>query len=222
VVYATLLGSPQSREITLASLAVHEGDTSTVTGVAVLGSKQRIRWKGGPDGLTVTLPDEAYSKIATVIKITGRNLRGFHTVTSSQAPTVSPGPSGEYTLRAADAEIHGSSLRTEDRAGTTNLGYWDDADDWASWTVAFRSPGSYAVVASVAAESQQTSFTVELFGRKLSAEVPVTGSWDSYWDLTVGTVVVSHAGKATVSVRPAGTALWHAMNLRSLTLRPVP
>jgi alpha-L-fucosidase len=225
-VYATLMGRPEGREITLAALGKREGDEGTVSGVSLLGSRQKVEWSQGPDGLHVTLPAETFSDIATVLKVRGRRLRGFKSIpvpapaAKRPAPTVTGDASGIYQLKADLAEVPEGSIQVETKDGIANLGYWDNPDA-VSWNVDFAAPGGYEVVATVAAESGSRSLEIEVGGVKRSFTVPSTGAWDKFVAVTVGTFQVSQAGKTKVTARPSDPATWRPMNLRALTFRKV-
>ncbi|RYG21012.1 hypothetical protein EON82_19530, partial [bacterium] len=169
-VYATLMGRPLDREVTLASLAKHAGDTARITGVSLLGTSEKVDWRWEADGLHVTLPVGTRSEIASVLKITGRNLRGFKSIPLPEAPPVTVDQMGDYHLTAALAETHGTGVNTEERGGSTNLGFWDSPSDWVSWSVEFREAGIYEAVATVASV-QPSSFTVEAGGTKRTVAV---------------------------------------------------
>ena len=224
-VYATLMGAPEGRQITLRALAKGPEDGARIVGVRLLGAKGEVHWTQEADGLHVTLPDDArLSKIATVLKVTGHALRDFRTIPKDEAESPKPGPTiaateGRYELRADLAEIHGGDLRTEEREGQANLGFWDNPLDFAIWNVDF-APGTYEAVATVAT-AEATSLEVELAGGRRTVPVPSTGGWERFADVSVGRFTVATAGKAPVVARPSNPATWRAMNLRRLTFRKV-
>jgi alpha-L-fucosidase len=222
-VYATLMGAPGSREITLASFAKGTADSGQVRDVALLGSKLKPAWSLTPEGLRVTLPAEAkLSDIALVLKISGDNLRSFTpTQPASTTPVVvvNVDASGDYVLGAASAKTHGDGIQIEDKDGASNLGYWDSASDFASWTVNFTSTGTYQIIASVANPNPPTPFTVNVDGLDMPGTAPTTGDYGKFEDVTLATVAVTKTGKRQVTIKPADPSTWHAINLRSLTLK---
>ena len=224
-VYATLMGPPEGRQIVLASLAKGPEDGARVAGVRLLGSKEPLNWNQGVDGLHVTLPAGGFSKIATVLKITGQSLRDFRSIPKEAEEVRKPAPTitatdGRYELRADLAEIHGGDLSTETRDGLANLGFWDNPLDFATWNVDF-APGTYEAVATVAA-GEATSLEVEVADGRKTFPVPSTGGWERFVDVPVGRFTVAAGGKATVVARPSNPATWRAMNLRRIVLRKAP
>ena len=220
-VYATLMGRPDAGEVVLESLAHMPDAKATITGVKVLGAKRATRWTWARDGLHVLMPDEAHSDIATVLKITGRDLRGFPIeVPSTPAPrTVSADADGNFTLTATVAQTHGDGVQVESKDGVDNLGYWDNPDDWASWTVNVPGPGAYQVLLSVSTGAGETAFDLDVAGSHNPVFAPNTGDWGKYEEIFLPNIRFDKGGKVVVSVRPLDRAKWKPMNLRSLVFK---
>ena len=227
-VYATLMGKPSSEEIVLGAMAKGPGDNAEVDGVSVLGSHARPVWRLGADGLHVTVPaDASLGDIAVVLKISGRNLHGFRPLPpAASAPPVviNAEANGDYVLGAAAAQTHGDGIQVEEKAGVSNLGYWDSASDFASWSVNFSSTGTYEVIASVGTPNPPTPITVTVVtstGSSVTGTAPSTGSWDSFTDVSLGTISITKATQREVTVKPVSAASWHAINLRAIRFRRV-
>ena len=154
-----------------------------------------------------------------MIKITGSKLREFSLPATAAAPPVHVNSAGNYDLLAARAETHGDAIQVEGDAGKENLGFWDNPDDWASWTVDFASSGTYEVSALASAGTGPTAFNMEVSGQKLTVSVPATGSWAAYIHLAVGRITLPKMGKYVISVKAADHASWKPMNLRGLVFR---
>src|SRR5581483_3506048 len=169
--YVSALGWPEDRRLLIRSLAQFPGVTGRITNVSLLGHRGRIAWKHGADGLAVELPAEKHSEYAIVLKVTGRNLRGFKPeLAVPPTPAVQPDDRGGYTLGAEQADTHGA-LHTEDRGGQANLGFWDNASDSASWKVHFPHPGTYRVTASTATVHPEARLVLEATGDKTEGTV---------------------------------------------------
>ena len=126
---------------------------------------------------------------------------------------------GVFQLAAAHAVTHGA-VRYEPGGEHDNLGYWDNPADWAEWPIQVPKPGKFHVTALVAAMGTGT-FTVGAGGQSVTGSAPNTGSYAYYQSVDLGTLIVTQAGLVSVSLRPVADG-WHAMNLKSLTLTPVP
>lgn len=224
--YATIMATARAGAMTIASLGKQPGDKGVVTGVSLVGYRGRLEWKQDASGLHVVLPNHPYSPIATVLKVTGRDLRDFHSVRSADTakvptPTILPNAAGVLELKAESAEISEGGPATETKNGVVNLGFWDNPLGFVAWNVEITTPGTYEMVATVATEGAATALDVEIGATKLTLAVPTTGSWEKFVDLPVGRFTVSQAGKMRVFARPSKPASWQPLNLRSLTLKKV-
>jgi alpha-L-fucosidase len=221
--YATLMGKPSEGAVTLVSLGKHEGDTSAITGVSLLGSHEKLQWNQDADGLHVTLPSGPYSDIATVLKVQGKDLRGFKSIPLPMRPAMPTviGTNGVYELKADLADSSEGGPQVETRDNLPNLGFWDNPLTEVSWNVDFAAAGVYDVTASVATENAGTALDVDLMGTKQTFQVPGTGSWGSFVSVPVGRFTIASPGKTKVIARPNNPATWHPMNLRGLTFRKV-
>ena len=47
---------------------------------------------------------------------------------------ITPDAKGKLVFAAAAAQLHGNNIKTEAVGDQENIGYWDDAKDWASWS----------------------------------------------------------------------------------------
>lgn len=223
MIYATLMGKPGSREVSLVSLSKGPGDTAAIQNVSLLGTKGKVEWNWDAGGLHATLPEGERSDIATVFKITGRDLRGFHSIplpAKPPVPVVSV-TNGEYRLNAELADLGDGKLATELRGIIVNLGFWDDPKDQAAWTVDFTEPGTYEAFATVAS-LETTALEVELGDQKATLSAAPTGAWDRFVELPVGTFRVTAVGKVRVVARPSDPSPWRPLNLIKLLFRKVP
>jgi hypothetical protein len=115
--------------------------------------------------------------------------------------------------------MHGN-LKEETRGGQANIGFWDSPKDWASWKVNFKQPGKFKIAASCATVHSGVSISVEAAGQKLTSNVPATGDWEKFEELTLGTIDIKQGGEQTLSIRPSDAKTWKAINLRRIVLAP--
>jgi alpha-L-fucosidase len=220
-VYATLMGSPSSRELVLASFAKGAADLGLVKGVRLLGSSSKLDWKLSADGLHVTLPDTKFSDIAVVLKISGESLRSFHPlapVPADPPKVVSALPNGNFLLDPGTVQTHEGAIRVETRGGGSDIGYWQDPSDYVSWLVDFPAAGTYQVTSLIATPLTPTSLALGLGNTKLIVQTPTTTSWDTYQEVSFGTIVVLSAGKQELTLKAADPAKWNAVNIREVRL----
>jgi alpha-L-fucosidase len=219
--YAFVMGWPTEKQITIRSLAKLPGVTGKISDVTLLGYSGRLKWTHDAEGLTIQVPDMKPCDYAVAFKIAGEDLRGFKP--EQAAPTagtiVQPDAAGTYTLAPDTADMHGS-LREEARGGRSNIGFWDNGKDWASWKVNVKQPGKFKVTADCATVHPGSSLAVEAAGQKLTANVRQTGAWDNFQEFDVGTLEIKEAGEQAVNVRPGDPQTWKAINLRQVALAP--
>lgn len=136
-----------------------------------------------------------------------------------------PNAAGALTLAAEDAATHGF-MHYEPSAELDDLGWWGNPDDWAEWAVQVAKPGKFHVTALVAAQATGGAFTVAARSGAVTSDsvqgsVPNTGSYFNYKTIDLGTLTLTQAGKTMISVHPVAAG-WPGMNLKSLTLTPLP
>ena len=127
---------------------------------------------------------------------------------------------GASTLSGADAQVTGSAQYEADK---DCVGYWTDASSTVSWKPNVQRAGRYAVALTYACDrgSGGSTFTVACAGSRLTGTVAETGSWTTFRTLDLGTLELG-PGSQTVTVRASSKPGLAVMNLRSLTLKPVP
>jgi alpha-L-fucosidase len=225
--YAILLGQPTD-DITIACLASDQqlagGD---VTKVSMLGLDGELEFNQTEDGLQVKVPTECPTEHAVALKIEGLKIQGFEPKidelmrgnlwkTERQLP-LTKFRDGKAVLSAGDAVLTGSGINTENRDnGKLNIGYWDDADEFASWQVEFAEVGEYTVSARIAAMSAG-AFTIHAGDAQLAAQSKVTGDWGAFETISLGTIKIAAPGKVVLSVKP-DPKNWAAMNLSQIEL----
>ncbi len=101
----------------------------------------------------------------------------------------------------------------EQHGSRSNLGFWDNSSDWASWNVDFTRPGVYKVTARCALPEGESEVALQVAGRQLVGKVTHTGSWDDFGDVALGTVQIANAGVQEVTIRPRDANTWKAVNL---------
>ncbi len=215
--YAIALGWPDDETFTIKSLAKTDDATvNQIKRVELLGHKGKLKFTQTTDGLIVTLPGEKLSDLTCSLKITGSNLKPV--IASVTPKVVAPDAKGQLTFTADDATLHGETIKLEEQGGKPDIGYWDKADEWVSWTAQIRQPGTYQVSTTIAAASGPAEFIIGVGDKTLAATSPQTAGWDQFLTSDLGTITISKPGKLTVSVRAKDAASWKAMNLNSVRL----
>jgi hypothetical protein len=99
-----------------------------------------------------------------------------------------------------------------------DIGYWDKADEWVSWTAQIPKAAAFKVSVTVATLNTDASFVVEVGGEKVSAQAPVTGGWDKFQTIDLGQIQIRQPGDLMVKVAAIDAANWKAINLNSVQL----
>jgi Tfp pilus assembly protein PilF len=122
-------------------------------------------------------------------------------------------------LRAADARRHGPSLYLTPAGNLIN---WHSPNDYPEWLVKGARPGKYSLSLTYALQAGFGGNYVVAVGKQtLRGQSRETGGWQVYKTVKLGPVTLP-AGDTTVTVRPEGPFQRALMDLRSLTLTPVP
>lgn len=213
--YAMILGWPQDGQVLIRSLAKPAGENiNNFTSVSLLGFDGKLEWKQTPEGLAVTFPAKKPCDYVYSLKLEGTDLKPV------EIPVVVPvahaDAQGNYALKPEDAEIHGDQLKSEEKAGEQNLGYWDRGSDWASWKVKFEKAGTFQITTAAAAPQEGAEIVIEAAGQQFPVKIAKTDNWDAFSPVTVGKIEIKQAGELEVKVRPADSANWKAINLRAV------
>ena len=211
--YAIALGWPADGKVLIKSLA-QAGD-SKVKKVSLLGSKEKVAWTQTTTGLVVSLPAKQVSRYTCAFKINGAKLAPAPI--AAETVYVQPDASGNVTLLADTAETHGS-VNTEQRGGQSNLGFWDNPQDYVTWTANGIVPGTYKLSVSSASPNPGTDLLVEVGGKRQAVRVPGTGDWADFKVSDLGTLGITQSGTVEIAIRPADAKTWKPLNLRWVKL----
>src|ERR1039458_341552 len=222
--YAIAMGWPDNGKFVIKSLAkTDDSSVNKIKRVGLLGYQGKLKFTQTAEGLIVTLPAARLSDLTCSLKITGSNLKPVTPPVT--APVIRPDSKGDVFLSATNAELHGSQIQLETQGGLPDIGYWDKGDEWVSWTAQIPKAGTFNVSATVATLNAEASFVVEVGGQTISAQAPVTGSWEKFQPVDLGRIQIKQPGDLTVKVRAKDKATWKAINLNSVKLtltEPVP
>ncbi|HVM62815.1 MAG TPA: alpha-L-fucosidase [Verrucomicrobiae bacterium] len=169
------------------------------------------------DGVVIQLPASAPDPIASVV------VAEIDEKPDVLAQPITPADDGTIRLTAADADIHGSTLKLEGRR-EANLGQWTNEKDFVSWPVRIADPGSYRVDVVYACETNTAGsrFIVGIGDdQMLQGEVAATGpKAGTYKTFSLGTVNIEKPGLMDVTVQPVSKPGPTVMNLSAVILDP--
>ena len=133
-----------------------------------------------------------------------------------------PDKEGVITVRARTAHVHGVMLRYEPLPHKDTLGYWVNAEDWASFEFEAKTPGKFDVEVLVGCGngSGGSEVAVSVGGQQLTFQVEETGGFQNFVPRTIGTVTLDKEGRQTLAVKPIKKPGLAVMDLRQIRLVP--
>lgn len=216
--YAIALGWPDNGRLLVRSLAKPVAqDINNISSIRLLGYKGKLQWRQSPEGLTVNMPAQKPSDYAVTLKLEGKDLKPVEFAPTAQI--VQPDQTGALTLSADTAELHGDLINQEDKAGQTNIGFWDRPAEFISWQARLVKPGAYTVSANCSALSESV-LVLEAAGQTIETKVPVTGDWAKFSTWEIGRLDIKEPSDILVKLRPRNAATWKPINLRWVKLGP--
>ena len=115
----------------------------------------------------------------------------------------------------------GNTLHVAAEGDLRYLAGFNSKDNWAEWSLQVPKAGRYQVELSYACDNQNGGdFVVSSGKESLKAKSTGTGGWSAWKPLAAGQLQLA-AGTVTITLKPTKTT-GGLMNLRSLTLTPVP
>jgi alpha-L-fucosidase len=198
-----------------------EGLRTKVLSARALDGKEKLQVTsaaGSPGTVYFSRPAKL-DTYATTVEV---KLAGPAVVDAPVAPTIPAGAGGAYTLKAADAEVHGETARYEPDGDKNAIGYWTNAGDYVTWVCNVPAAGKYAVSVTFACEngSDSSAYMVSAGKSSVAGKVSGTGSWTAFQEKSLGTIDLP-AGKSTVAVKVTSKPGYAVMNLRQVKLTPV-
>lgn len=200
-------------------LALPGLQTQVLAARALAGDEPlEVHQAAGAEPVTYIQRPARLDPIATVIEL---KLGGKPQV-SVTAPSQKPDAAGQFSLQAADAEIHGGTAQYEKGADRDNIGFWVDPKDYVTWEIDAPAAGVYHVELTYACPegTEGSEFTVGVEGgQAVRGTVRATGSWGTFQPFLVGDLSLK-AGRNTLSVRPVTMPHGAVMNLQRVRLWP--
>ena len=164
----------------------------------------------------ITVGEQAPDPVAAVVVL---EIEGAADV---RIPSVTQMADGAVLLLPVDADIHGTA-QVENKAGQDNIGFWTDPSCFVTWQCKVTQPGQFEVEITSACEGQGGSeYTVSAGQESIKDTVAGTGGWDTFKTRKIGVLSIPAAGVVEIAVKPLNLKTAGVMNLRSLSLKPVP
>jgi mono/diheme cytochrome c family protein len=168
--------------------------------------------------------------VAAVRKLTADRSKPFtveelYSATQADAPITHTGAHvasqlGEIVLDPATAQLHGNGIHIDCYPTGLDIGYWDNWQDWVSWTLPPLKAGNYTIIARASSPDQTRDFRIHIANQDLPGTTAKTTAWDDYKDIPLGTVHLDPTADTSIEFHPASADHWGPTNLSSIRLQP--
>ncbi len=179
--------------------------------LVVAGERPQLRVEQVGDDVVVAVPQTAPDAISSTVRVT---IAGPPEV---KAAPLGQAADGSVTLSAAEAVLHGETIKFEEGDKRNCIGYWMNEGDWAEWPFRVDQPGKFTITAEVASTGFGT-FEVAVGGQTFTVTGPNTKDYGQFVTLRIGQVALGE-GAATLSVKPV-KGDWQPINLKGVVLKP--
>jgi alpha-L-fucosidase len=179
----------------------------------LLAEKSDLPAQNSADGVVVTVPALAPDPISSTVVLRIQGALDIESIVP-----LAQDDDGSISLMAADATLHGDTVKYENGDGKDNVGFWTNPQDWIDWTFQVTKPGRFKVTAEIAAQGAG-SFQLVLGNQTLKGTAPVTGDYTRFRRIDLGTLEMAQSGKVSVAVKPIAEG-WQPINLKSMRLLP--
>jgi alpha-L-fucosidase len=175
-----------------------------------------LRTTKTPEGVEIHLPASAPDPIASVIAL---DVEGE--IAPIEAPPVAQADDASLLLNAADAVLHGPSIKLEGHKDP-NIGFWSNLNDSVTWQAKISKPGEFAVSLNLACAPGHDGgeFTFTAGSGKLSGKTTATAGWNDYKSMEIGRIRLEQPGTVAIEIKATKKPGLGLMNLRSVTLKP--
>ncbi|TWT84413.1 Alpha-L-fucosidase [Planctomycetes bacterium CA13] len=124
------------------------------------------------------------------------------------------------TLQADTAVLDGEKVQQQEKAGRTNIGYWDNATESAHWLMRVNEPGYYQVRAEAASANGTTALRVSVNHQNASISIAKSRSWDNPQWNDGEAIEFTEPGIYHVMLKPEDPSTWKAVNVWQLQFQP--
>ncbi|SHK18374.1 hypothetical protein SAMN02745181_3368 [Rubritalea squalenifaciens DSM 18772] len=138
-------------------------------------------------------------------------------------PVIHPDAAGQVELKAKDAQLHGEpEIRYNLYEGKPNIGWWNEESQYLSWKTKGVSAGSYQVVLEYSrAPEAKLQLELKAGEQTLLGEVPPTGGWGKWSELSLGVLELSSSEVSELELRAITPDGGEVVNLVRVTLTSV-
>lgn len=196
------------------------GLQTPVRSAIVIATGEKLKVDKLADGsLSISKPSSLDS-VSTAIAL---NLAAAPVVIEPEV-LIAAGADGAFSLDASEANLSGATIQVESRGNQSNIGYWTEASDAASWKVKAGAAGSFAVSLDYSCEpgSEGSTFELQVDGSPsgVTGAIAKTASWLDYKDMSLDGTLTLNPGTHVIKIVAKSKPGQAVMNLRRIRLMP--
>lgn len=196
------------------------GLQTPVRSATVVATGEKLRVERLADGRLSIGKPSSLDSVSTAIAL---NLAAAPVVIEPEV-LIAARPDGAFSLDASEATLSGSTIQVESRGNRSNIGYWTDASDAASWKLKASAAGSFAVSLDYSCEpgSEGSTFELQVDGTPsgVTGSIAKTASWFDYKDMNLDGTLTLNAGTHVIKIVAKSKPGQAVMNLRRIRLMP--
>ena len=132
-----------------------------------------------------------------------------------------PGTDGSISLGISPAGRHGAQYDVVPSGKIIHTAGWNSPLGFISWNINVPRPGNFEFIVNSSAAAGTSEIAIEVGDMITKGNIPATASWEEYRNVTIGKVLIKQAGPVTVKFHSNDPKTWKALNLASVTLKPV-
>jgi len=138
------------------------------------------------------------------------------------AEQIRAGKDGVIVMPASKSRVFGQLLQFEPLPHKNTVGYWVNADDFATWNIAVEKPGEYHlhVLQGCGAGQGGSRIALSIGDNVVETKVQETGHFQNFRWRDLGTVSLQAASELEVSLRCLEKAKAAVMDVRQIRLVP--
>ncbi|RYX86470.1 carbohydrate-binding protein [bacterium] len=201
-----------------------EGLQTPVQSATVLATGQKLQLLKAVDGTVRLSKPMKLDEVSTTIML---QLAGAPLVSLPEV-VLAPQTGGNYNLSANEATMEGDNIQVEGADGEGNIGYWTNPKDTVSWKISVpeNQTKTYQVRLEYASEPGKTGSAVAIHldgvASGITGTLASTASWQDYRPMTLQGSLKLTPGTHIVRIVPLSKPNYGVMNLRRVTLIPIP
>ncbi len=132
-----------------------------------------------------------------------------------------PGTDGSISLGISPAERHGVQYDVVPSGKKNHAAGWNSPEGFISWNINVPCPGNFELIVNSSAAAGTSEIAIKVGDMITKGNFLATASWEEFMNVTIGKVLIKQAGPVIVKFHSNNPKTWKALNLASVTLKPI-